>query len=373
VDKNHPDLQDRRLTFLCWHPVGAFHSGIHLSSFVVVWAVFPGVVNMKRVLIGASLLLIVFAMAGLRPGKAQQTSAAQQEANNGAPPPANPLKVAILHWYQANMTASFKVGKQPYAVAFDGQSMWSANYEDGTVTKLRASDGEILGTFPVGEEPDTLAFDGENMWVGNYGGASVTKLRASDGKNLGTFTTGGGPFGMTFDGENIWVGNSLVGTVTKLRATDGKNLGTFNLGGANALAFDGTYIWVTGGNTVTRLKKDGTQAGTFNVGSGPFGIAFDGANMWIPNNSSGSVTKLRAKDGANLGTFSLGGDSPWAVAFDGEDIWVTGTPDVFELRASDGAILDKFHDPPGSFTEGVAFDGANIWLALPYDNALGKF
>jgi hypothetical protein len=91
---------------------------------------------MKRVWIGASLLLIVFAMAGLRSGKAQQTSAPQQEANNGAPPPANPLKVAILHWYKANLTTSFKVGKQPYDVAFDGENIWSADSGDASVTKL---------------------------------------------------------------------------------------------------------------------------------------------------------------------------------------------------------------------------------------------
>ncbi len=327
---------------------------------------------MKRLLVGISLLLVTVVGVGLRAGRAQQTSAPEQDSKNGAPPPANPLKVAILHWYQANLTTSFKVGKKPYAVAFDGDNIWSANYEDGTVTKLRASDGENLGTFPVGANPDVVAFDGANIWVGNYGDG-VTKLRARDGKNLGNFATGKGPFGLAFDGNNIWVGNSYDGTVTKLRASDGKNLGTFNIGGANALAFDGTYVWVTGGNTVTRLKQDGASAGTFKVGSKPTGIAFDGANMWVANNSGASVTKLRAKDGSNLGTFKLGGDSPYAVAFDGKNIWVTGSPDMIVLRASDGTVVDVFHDPPGSSTAGIAFDGANIWVAATYNNAVNKF
>jgi hypothetical protein len=35
--------------------------------------------------------------------------------------------------------------------------------------------------------------------------------------------------------------------------------------------------------------------------------------------------------------------------------------DVNKLRASDGALLGTY--PVGSFPESVAFDGANIWVA----------
>jgi DNA-binding beta-propeller fold protein YncE len=48
------------------------------------------------------------------------------------------------------------------------------------VTKLRASDGVVLGTFPVGNAPAGIAFDGANIWVANLSN-SVTKLRASEG------------------------------------------------------------------------------------------------------------------------------------------------------------------------------------------------
>ena len=32
----------------------------------------------------------------------------------------NPLQIAILHWYNANLTTSFSVGSGPGFVAFDG-------------------------------------------------------------------------------------------------------------------------------------------------------------------------------------------------------------------------------------------------------------
>ena len=52
---------------------------------------------------------------------------------------------------------------------------------------------------------------------------------------------------------------------------------------------------------------DALQTGMdFPVGDRPHGIAFDGANMWVSNHFSNSVMKLRASDGANLGTFPVG-------------------------------------------------------------------
>jgi len=61
---------------------------------------------------------------------------------------------------------------------------------------------------------------------------------------------------------------------------------------------------------------------TYTVGTSPYGIAFDGANLWIANQGSNTVTKLRASDGTTVGTYSVG-TAPWGVAFDGVNVWVT--------------------------------------------------
>src|SRR6516225_10011396 len=136
----------------------------------------------------------------------------------------NPLQVALLHWYDANQTASFAVGFQPFALAFDGANIWVANLGSHSVTKVRASDGATLGTFGV-EGPLGVAFDGGNVWVTNSSINAVTKLRASDGKTLGTFEAGGGPYNVAFDGANSWVTNNGSKSMSKLRASDGKTLG----------------------------------------------------------------------------------------------------------------------------------------------------
>src|SRR6202023_2191129 len=82
---------------------------------------------------------------------------------------------------------------------------------------------------------------------------------------------------------------------------------------------------------------------SFQVEGSPFGVAFDGANIWVTNAGANFVAKVRASDGANLGNFSVGGAS-LGVAFDGANIWVTnqGSNTVTKLRASDGTNLGNF-------------------------------
>jgi DNA-binding beta-propeller fold protein YncE len=70
-------------------------------------------------------------------------------------------------------------------------------------------------------------------------------------------------------------------------------------GSYDAIAFDGTHLWVTnyGGSSVTELNaSDGSWVRTVSGGSygfsAPDAIAFDGAHLWVTNHGGGSVTEL---------------------------------------------------------------------------------
>ena len=123
--------------------------------------------------------------------------------------------------------------------------------------------------------------------------------------------------------------------------------------------------WENAGNL-----PGGKTLGTFQVGSAPLGIAFDGANIWTANSGDGTVSKLRASNGKTLGTFSPGGN-PYGIGFDGVNIWVSGNY-VFEFRASDGKQILTFNTP-NTNTIGVAFDGAPIFMGGLNDNTVWKF
>lgn len=138
---------------------------------------------MKRRFSIVVVSLVISLLPGALDGWAQ-TRGGSAPANPAA---ADPLKVALLHWYAADITTNFSVGDEPLGVAFDGANIWTANFGAGTVTKLAANDGTVLGTYTIGTgvEPYGITFDGANMWVSNLAAATVTKLQASNGQDSG--------------------------------------------------------------------------------------------------------------------------------------------------------------------------------------------
>ena len=74
----------------------------------------------------------------------------------------------------------------------------------------------------------------------------------------------------------------------------------------------------------TTVSEYGAVLQTVTVGSGPNFPAFDGANIWVPNLASASVSVVRASSGAVLQTLTGNGlNFPQAAAFDGQRVLVT--------------------------------------------------
>jgi hypothetical protein len=71
---------------------------------------------------------------------------------------------------------SYAVGIHPWGVCSDGANIWVSDAGSNTVTKLKASDGSLVGTYAVGTNPVGICFDGVYIWVTNFGSNTVTKL-----------------------------------------------------------------------------------------------------------------------------------------------------------------------------------------------------
>ena len=96
----------------------------------------------------------------------------------------------------------------------------------------------------------------------------------------------------------------------------------------------------------------------------PWGVVFDGANVWTANYVSNNVTRINPSTGAGT-NFALppGARSPVGVVFDGANVWTTnrGSNNVTRIDPSTGTGTN-FALPPGATNpEGVVFDGANVW------------
>jgi hypothetical protein len=289
---------------------------------------------------------------------------------------------------------TFAAGNTPQSLAFDGTNIWVSNRGasgpgSGGITVLQASSGAVVNTIqlPTVNPSYGIAFDGAHIWMGAGSGSGpvVVELQASTGAVLGIYPIGGnGPGGVAFDGTNIWVGTNNS-TVTELQASTGTIIGVYPLGSVTSsggVAFDGTYIWVSGHNgyVAQLLASNGTLVGSYPTGGTGQEVAYDGAgNIWVTGPAAVSV--IQASSGALLGVLPLnaGGSGssstfPTGIAFAGV-MWVADSSSNSVVQATDpgGAEpVEAASFPVGTTPSGVAFDGANIWVANTGSNTVTK-
>ena len=224
----------------------------------------------------------------------------------------NPATGAVLGAYTLPAASS------PYGIAFDGSNIWAANNNSSTVSKVSAATGAVIGTYalPAGSRPIGVVFDGTSIWTANNSGSSVSKINPATGAVLGTYVLplGSSPRSIAFDGTNIWTANEGTSAVSKINPSTGAVIGTYPLPADSrpvgivldqpgystntARALDkSTYMWTVNnyGTVSTISVATGAVIATYPVGVSPFGIAFDGTNIWVTNYVSATVTKIQAR------------------------------------------------------------------------------
>jgi hypothetical protein len=285
-------------------------------------------------------------------------------------------------------TRHFRVAEYPNGMAYDGANVWVTNYSSVTgqapvITKLRGSDGALLGRYPIPLYSASAVFDGSYIWLTDHGAGftpdTLTRLRP-DGTVEGVYPAGQfAPSGIIFDGENIWSISSIGHLVVKIRASDAAIIATYTIDslGSFYLTYDGANIWVTNylNDTVTKLRaSDGVVLGTFDGGHSPAGITFDGGNIWVASYLDSSLRKFDL-DGTLLQVVRLQ-FAPFDITFDGSHIWACAEDTPIENRGKiiqlslDGRVLRTI--PTGRQPSGILFDGDNIWCSNYLNSTVTK-
>lgn len=106
-------------------------------------------------------------------------------------------------------------------------------------------------------------------------------------------------YGLCIDSQgNVFNTTYGNGTIRKF-APDGTLVGTFNQGASfsqGCVVDRNDHVWIAhslNNSTVGHMKNDGTYVGTILVGSGPTGVAVDGAGkVWATNYNSRTVSRI---------------------------------------------------------------------------------
>ena len=102
-------------------------------------------------------------------------------------------------------------------------------------------------------------------------------------------------------------------------------------------------------------------------GNGPHNIVSDGADLWVANSVSGTVSRVRASDGRLLQTWTGASDAESLIACAGR-IFITGdsTPGkiyVINPESAGGGTVTEFEPNIGGLSRQITFDGTSLWTA----------
>lgn len=266
----------------------------------------------------------------------------------------NPIQVALLRWYGANQATTFTTCSTPGGVAFDGTHVWVSCGTANELQELSSSDGRLVATVtnvfssPFSQSAGNILYDGANIWVSNAGTAvgtgAVAKVNvaAVNVSGLSTISCSA----LTPPCNNYAVGSGPFG-----------------------MAFDGTAVWVANYNSNNIYKVDASGGGItfFSVSgcTGPLALAFDQTYMWVTcsSNASGSVQLLNP-NGTSHHTVSQITNGAYRLVFDGSNMWI-GSPSnqnsVYEISAT--SPYNLLGTATVSGPSGLIFDGRYVWAA----------
>jgi YVTN family beta-propeller protein len=102
-------------------------------------------------------------------------------------------------------------GASPQSLAVGGGSLWVANHDGRTVTRIDLTTGKVVADIPVPTEPHRVAYGAGAAWVGNWHDDSVSRIDPGSNRVVGS------PIPIGFPAGNLAVGPGGVWVTSDYR------------------------------------------------------------------------------------------------------------------------------------------------------------
>jgi YVTN family beta-propeller protein len=308
------------------------------------------------------------------------------------------------------------VGARPGPLTFEpkSDSLWVANVEDRSITRVDTRPLQVGRTIGVGATPGGLATADGAVWVATAnrakpfvtlseidpgfdalassvkiaaareGTADVTSFgnRLMVAPELGLLTEvdprtgavarsgiepGLAPSAVAAGAGAIWVADGGGNTVSRIDTHSGAAKAIPVGNGPAGLAVGEGSAWVTLGldDRVARIDPEtGAVRDTVRVGRRPTGVAIGGGAVWTANSGDGTVSRIDPRNGRVTATIAVGA-SPQDVAVGAGRVWVSSRPRVLPEPTRPAATLRVAAGPQGQ-PEGFSLDPALGYWFLSY-------
>ena len=254
-----------------------------------------------------------------------------------------PNSVAAIDVRSGRVVAAASVGVRPGLIGFGSGSLWIANLDDQTVSRVDPSSLRTLANIPLLAPPVGLAASADAVWVvesnANPGQSSVSVSRIDPDYNV--------------SGAPLQIGNVVPNA-------------------PGAVAAKGSSVWVAPSNgRLTRLDAltGGVQGQPVDPNASPSGVAVGEGAVWLTDTEAGNVIRV---DSARLVTPFPVGNGPTAIAVGAGGVWVVDSLDDAVVRIDPGTRSVTATIPVGRSPAGVAVGAGSVWVANSGDGTVTR-
>ena len=187
-------------------------------------------------------------------------------------------------------------------LTFDGYYLWVAQSNSLKINKLDRNSQDILTSYDSpGTYPRGLAWDGENLWLADYnedvGNYEIFKINPSNGSVIHNYTSPCPvPSGLTWAGNVLWVSDMDIEKIYKCKIVGS--------GSSSEL------------QVITWFSSPGDSSER-----DPTGLAWDGTHLWLADRHYDEIYTLNPVNMNVLCTFESPGLAPRGLAWDGTYLW----------------------------------------------------
>ncbi len=199
-----------------------------------------------------------------------------------------------------------------------------------SVAVLDSRDGDVLADVPVGMRPGPIAGAAGSVWVANLDDSTITRIDAATRRTIGTLTPGGVVTGLAATPRAVWVADTTAGRAQRIDPAVDAVTQTAPLVGRRdgppqstdvrePVAFGAGSLWFAHDGVVTQLSADGRRLATIPVGNEPTAIAVDTHGTWVTDDWDNNVSQI--VDGSVAGRIPTG-LGPDGIAIGAGAMWV---------------------------------------------------